>query len=201
MISAIVLAAGNSRRMGAQKLLLPIAGRPVIARIVDTVLACPDVDAVIVVTGRDGPAVREAISGRDARCVENPDLGGDMLSSVRIGVRAAAASHSDGFLLVLGDQPGITPALVSTLLTARHSRATESILVPSAAGRRGHPVYVPAMYRDAILTRFDGIGLRGLLAAFPGAVATVDLPDDQAECLHDMDTPEDYARAQALHQP
>ena len=82
MISAIVLAAGRSRRMGVQKLLLPLGGQPVIARTVDEVLGSP-VDEVFVVIGQDGKRIRRALRRRRVHFVINPQLEGDMLSSVR----------------------------------------------------------------------------------------------------------------------
>ena len=135
MICAVVLAAGNSRRMGTQKLLLPVAGQPAIARIVDAVTACTEIAMVIVVTGRDGPAVREALTQHDVHLVENPDHEGDMLSSVRCGLRELPATCT-GVLVVLGDQPGITPALIASLLSPQRD-ASASIVVPTTANGRG----------------------------------------------------------------
>jgi molybdenum cofactor cytidylyltransferase len=237
MICAVVLAAGRSERMGPQKLLLPLRGRPVIAGIVDELIRSP-VQQVIVVVGRDaepiklalslpaergvhaasrpetrsavGPSgdvpplpVRESPTGTGGSpvptttFVSNPDPDGDMLSSVRCGLRALPAS-CEAVLVVLGDQPGVTRKLVGDLIRAFRAQPPESgtpnrkIIVPTHAGRRGHPLLFAARYRDEILTRYDGVGLHGLLAAHPEVVAELEV--FTAVELADMDTPEDYQR-------
>lgn len=192
MNCAVVLAAGRSRRMGVQKLLLPVAGQAIIVRIVDALAACPAIDRILLVTGRDAPALRECLDGRPVRFVENPDPEGDMLSSVRCGLRAVPEPCA-GALIVLGDQPGLSPPLVADLMAAAGD-PPDAIVVPTDGTRRGHPVFVPMRYRDEICTRFDGVGLRGLLAAHAGAIREVLIPDSDRCLLDDIDTPEDYER-------
>ena len=87
MICVIVLAAGRSQRMGTQKLVLPFAGSTVVARVVDAFLGA-SVDTVVVVIRADDAQVRAALTDRCLLFVENPDPAGDMLSSVRCGLRA-----------------------------------------------------------------------------------------------------------------
>jgi len=189
MISAIVLAAGRSRRMGAQKLLLPLGGQPVIARIVDEVLGSP-VDEVVVVVGKDGQQVERALEGRPVRLVVNPDFTGDMLSSVRCGITAMSPQH-EAALIVLGDQPGISPSLVIELV--RGFRAgSRAVVVPTYGGRRGHPILLAATYRDEILRDYDAVGLRGLLQAHADDV--LELEVSTPAVLEDMDVEEDYRR-------
>lgn len=196
MICAIVLAAGRSERMGPQKLLLPLGEKPVIARVVDELIASP-LQQIIVVVGRDGERIQNALAGRAVTFLSNADPEGDMLSSVRCGLRVLPAS-CEGVLVVLGDQPGITSQSVGELIRAFHAPSPESrtpnksIILPTHAGRRGHPLLFAARYREEILTRYDGIGLHGLLAAHPEAVA--ELEAGTAATLEDMDTPEDYQR-------
>lgn len=189
MICAIVLAAGLSRRMGAQKVLLPFGGKTVIAHIVDQLLASA-VDEVYVVTGHQGERVGGALSGRPVSIVNNPDYESGMLSSVRCGLRALPR-QCRAVLVVLGDQPSVTSQLVDLMLQSFD--ATEKrILVPFYDGRRGHPILFSELYREEILTHYDDVGLRGLLHAHPDEVfeLTVSTP-----CvLSDMDYPEDYQR-------
>ena len=92
MICAIVLAAGRSQRMGTQKLVLPFAGSTVVARVVDAFLGA-SVDTVVVVIRANDAQVRAALAGHRVIFVENPDLAGDMLSSVRCGLRALPANR------------------------------------------------------------------------------------------------------------
>ena len=204
MISAIVLAAGRSRRMGAQKLLLPLGGRPVIARIVDELLGGPVdevivdevivdeviVDEVIVVIGQDGQRIRQVLAGRRVHLVVNPDAEADMLSSVRCGLRAMPP-QCDAALVVLGDQPGISREVVAELVQALRT-GSRGIVVPTFQGRRGHPLLFSADYRDEILNHYDQVGLRGLLQAHADDVAEVKV--STPEVIEDMDSAEDYQR-------
>ena len=114
MICSIVLAAGRSRRMGSQKLLLGLGGRPVIARIVDEVLRGP-VDSVFVVVGPDGGRIAEALADRQIEFVTNTDPESEMLSSIRCGLRALP-DDCTAVLVVLGDQPGIRAEAIAALV-------------------------------------------------------------------------------------
>ena len=137
MICAVVLAAGLSRRMGVQKLLLPFAGKTVVAHIVDQIVASA-VDEVHVVVGHEGERVRRELSDRHVSVVTNPDYESGMLSSVRCGL-AAAGERCRTVLVALGDQPSVTSELIDRMLGS--FAATEKhILVPFHDGRRGHPL-------------------------------------------------------------
>lgn len=189
MIRAIVLAAGRSRRMGAQKVLLPFGGKTVIAHIVDELLRSV-IDEVYVVVGHEGERVATALSGRPVSVVANPDYGRGMLSSVRCGLRALP-QPCEAILLALGDQPAVTCELVDTMV--RSFTATDKgILAPLYQGQRGHPLLFSEHYRDEILTCHDEVGLRGLLRAHPNDV--FELSVSTSAVLSDMDFPEDYRR-------
>ncbi|MBI5388519.1 MAG: nucleotidyltransferase family protein [Verrucomicrobia bacterium] len=192
MICALVLAAGRSRRMGTQKLLLPLGGQPVIARVVDTLLRCP-LREVFLVVGADADGIKQALAGRRVNFVPNPAVEDDMLSSVRCGLRAMPA-EADAVLVVLGDQPALSAQVVSAMLDA-FARTRARLVVPVFHGARGHPLLLSTCYRDELLTGHERVGLRGLLQAHPDAVLEVSVPD--AAVLDDLDTPEDYQRALA----
>ena len=187
MIGAIVLAAGRSRRMGTQKLLLPFGDRPLIARVVDEVLSSP-VDRTLVVTGPDGDAIRMALAERPVTSVINPDPEGEMLGSVRSGLRALPAG-CDAVLVLPGDLPGLDAEVVARLVEAR-KQTGRGLVMPVWNGRRGHPLLISTDYRDEILNQYEGVGLRGLLSAHPGAVAEVSV--DSPALFEDMDVPDDY---------
>jgi molybdenum cofactor cytidylyltransferase len=189
MIHAVVLAAGRSRRMGTQKLLLPIGGQPVIARVVDA-LPRGAVDRVWVVIGPDGEQIRLALADRDLAFVTNPDTEGDMLSSVRCGLRALPAPW-DAVLVVVGDQPALTPQLVRNLVCSFQT-SRSGIAVPTCRGKRGHPILIARLYLEELLTHHDSVGLRGLLQAHPADVIEVQIEDPAV--LEDMDRLDDYAR-------
>ncbi len=189
MISAIVLAAGESRRMGRQKLLLPYGDTTVIDRIVSEVLAS-EVAQTIVVTGHDVQAVEAAVLGKPVTLVENRQYKDGMLTSIRAGLQSVPA-EAKGFMVVLGDQPSISSALVNHLIDG--FRAVEKgIVVPLYDDDTGHPIVISTAYRDEVLTNFDDTGLRGLIYGHPERVHR--LPVELPGVLRDMDTPEDYER-------
>ncbi len=190
MIGAIILAAGESTRMGTQKLLLPYAGSTVIETIVDRVLRSR-VDACVVVTGHDAERIRDALGARDVLFAQNDRYRDGMLSSVRAGLAASDESWKAA-LIVLGDQPSLRAETIN-LLIERNSIAPEDIVVPAFEGRRGHPLLVAMRFREEMMTDFDGIGLRGLLRAHPESV--VEIAVGTSTILDDMDYPEDYQRA------
>ena len=189
MKCAVVLAAGQSRRMGTQKLLLPYAGQTVIGHVVDTVLAST-LDAVYVVVGRDADRIAAALADRPITLVNNPAGESDMLASVRCGL-AALPEACEAALLVLGDQPAIQAEWIDEM-AHRFDQTTSGIVVPTFQGRRGHPLLLAMRYRNEILTRYDDVGLRGLLWAHGDDV--LPWPAPTREILADMDLPEDYRR-------
>lgn len=189
MICALVLAAGQSRRMGTQKLLLPLEGQPVIVHVVDELLRSP-VDQIFVVIGEEGKQISEAIAGRRVHVVTNANAEGEMLSSVRCGL-IAIPEECAAALVALGDQPSITADVVEKLVRALRTTG-RGIVVPTYRGQRGHPLLLAMHYRHEILTRYEDVGLRGLLQAHPEDVLGVEVATPGI--LEDMDVPEDYRR-------
>ena len=189
MICAMVLAAGRSRRMGVQKLLLPFGSKTVITHIVDQ-LTESSVDEVHVVVGCQGKRVSRELSGRPVSIVNNSNYKSGMLSSVRCGLHAMA-QQCRAVLVALGDQPSVTTKLIDQMLQAFAS-TEKQILVPLYHGKRGHPIMFSADYREEILTHYDDVGLRGLLHAHKDDI--FELPVTASGVLSDMDYPEDYQR-------
>ena len=193
MICAVVLAAGLSRRMGVQKLLLPFGGKTVIAHIVDQLLAGA-VGEVHVVVGHQAKRIGRELSGRQVSIANNSDYKSGMLSSVRCGLRHLP-QQCQAVLIALGDQPSVSSKLIDRML--RFFATTEKrILVPVYNGKRGHPILFSAAYRNEILTQYDNVGLRGILHAHPDDV--FELAVSTSAVLSDMDYPEDYRRELAL---
>ena len=189
MIAAIVLAAGRSRRMGTQKLLLPWDQSTVIGHIVGQLLET-SVSHVRVVVGRDADRVTAALADRPVAWVTNPQPQADMLSSVRCALRVLPG-ECRAALVVLGDQPRITAALVEAMLQA-YDASDHEILVPFCRGRRGHPMLFARRYFEEVMTQYEGVGLRGLLQAHGPEVC--EWPVSIPAVLTDMDTPRDYQR-------
>lgn len=192
MIGAIVLAAGASTRMGRQKLLLPFGGATVIEHVVGE-LQRAGVSEIRVVTGHDHVGVVARLSVVGVTVVENPDYPEGMLSSVRTGLRDAPGTWSAA-LIALGDQPLLQAETVKLLMTA-HAESPSMLVVPAYDGRRGHPLVLPSGYWGEVFSRYDDVGLRGVLRAHEESVREV--PVSSSEVLSDMDYPDDYRAALA----
>lgn len=192
MICAIVLAAGESRRMGCQKLLLPFGKTTVIGHVVDELLRSA-LDAVYVVVGHERNRISDQLSRRSMTIVTNPNYKLGMLSSVRCGLQALP-QQCEKVLVALGDQPAITSELVNQMIQSS-SATNKGILVPLYRGKRGHPILFSIRYRDEIMTSFDNVGLRGLLQAHPDDIFQLSV--STPAILSDIDCPEDYRRGVA----
>ena len=189
MVTAIVLAAGESRRMGRLKPLLSFGRRSVIETVVTSLQACP-IDEILVVTGHRGAEIAAALNSSGARIVPNPDFDEGMLSSIRQGV-AAADPRSEWLLLALGDQPTVPAEVVRRLLDAGIAGGPGAY-IPLYGERRGHPILLHASLRQEIGALPAEGGLRELWRQRPESVHHV--PVHHEAVLQDMDTPEDYER-------
>jgi molybdenum cofactor cytidylyltransferase len=189
-IAAVVLAAGSSRRMGAAKLLLPLAGKAIISHVVDAVASADGVSPIVVVTGANEALMKDALRDRDVSFVHNADFAdGEMLSSIKAGV--AALPRCDAFFIVLGDQPGISPRTIELLAQAwgtSHGR----IIVPSFRGKRGHPICLPSDGIDEILALPRDATLKDYVNRHVDALMSIEV-DDPAVVV-DVDTPQEYRR-------
>lgn len=181
-IAGILLAAGDSTRMGTQKLLLPVGDESMIERVARVAMDS-GLSPIVAVTGRDHDAVAALLEDH-VLIARNPDPARGMLSSIRVGLEALP-KDLHAVVLFLGDQPGCTVAQVKALVA---SNAT--IAVPTHEGRRGHPLLFSMRYREAILTRYDDTGLRGLLREHADEVCEIPLDDEGV--LIDVDTPPAY---------
>jgi molybdenum cofactor cytidylyltransferase len=200
MIGAIVLAAGKSSRMGTQKLLLPLGDGTVISTVVDQILRATSagIEEVIVVVSSHagtGDAIAKALADRPIVLIENPDPNAEMLSSVRCGLQALPGDCSAA-IVALGDQPSISAELIDDLVAAFRTSGT-GIVVPTHAGKRGHPLLLAARYFAEVQASHNGVGLRGLLDAHPTDI--LELVSTNPAVLDDIDVPADYQRALRKH--
>lgn len=195
MISAIILAAGMSTRMGRLKQLLPYGKHTVIEHIISVLLATP-VDEVLVVIGHERTAVETALAKWPIRTVLNPHYAeGEMLSSVQAGL-CAASTESQAALLAVGDMPAIEGEVVAQLIQAYDEEGDDRVYIPSYQMRAGHPVLVPRPHWAAILSLPRGDNLRSVLRAGDTRVRWVVV--DRPSVLRDIDTPTDYERELGL---
>jgi len=187
MIAGIVLAAGMSTRMGTSKQLLPLGDRTVIEVVAGVVLS--RLERVVVVLGYRAEGVGKALERLPVECVINPDYGSGMLSSVKSGIRAVF--RAKGYLVCLGDQPGVDPQIIDAVLAA-YSRSGKGIVIPTYGGRRGHPILISRTYRREILSLPEDLGLNVVTRGHPDD--TLEVPVADPQILRDMDTPADYQR-------
>jgi len=188
-VQAVVLAAGRGRRMGGPKHLLPVEGRPMLARVVDALRASHAEGVVAVLRpGDDAGAALLAEMGVEVAFAEPADEG--RAASVRAGVRAAPPDRD--LLFALADQPFLRAEDFDALIRLRAGGAGASIVHALYAGERGSPVLFAAAYRDELLALRGAQGGRAVIAAHPGAAVGVDL---DPECGRDLDSPADLDSA------
>ncbi|HET7217883.1 MAG TPA: nucleotidyltransferase family protein [Vicinamibacterales bacterium] len=197
MIPGIVLAAGQSSRMGRPKALLATAspGETFVSRLSRTLLEGGVADVLIVGRPDDDALAAEvrriADAGTAARLVLNHHAERGQLSSVVTGLNAADRPGVTGILIVPVDVPLIRAATVRLLL-AEFSAHRDAIVRATFGGRHGHPVIFARQYFDALRRADPTAGAKAVLHAHGRAVLNVESNDPAV--VHDIDAPEDYAR-------
>ena len=192
-IAAIVLAAGLSARMGSNKLLAPVAGKPLVRHAVEAALGSA-AETVIVVTGKGASAVRQAITPLTPLFVENHDYSKGLSTSLKCGLRQVP-DGCDGALVLLGDMPGVTSALLDKLVAAFDPAEGRAICVATHHGKRGNPVLWSRRFFPEIMALEGDVGARHLIAQNGELVCEVEADDDAP--LADIDTPQMLAEYQA----
>ena len=184
MIAGLLLAVGGARRFGSQKLVAEVGGVPIVRRAAEALAS--GVDQLVVVTGSDGALVRGALSGLNARYINNTEWAAGLSTSLRAGILAVKREAS-AVVIALGDQPGLDPTLVRTAIATW--RATgKPIVATRYRGARGHPVLLDRqVFGEASEVRGD-VGARMLIDGDPTRVAYVDV---EADAPRDVDTPID----------
>ena len=193
-IAALVLAAGQSRRMGPEnKLLAEIDGKPMVVRAAEAALASR-ADAVIVVTGHERDRVEAALAGLDLRSVHNPDYAQGLSTSLRRGLAALPAA-TDGVVVALGDMPRVEAAAIDRLIAAFNPLEGRAICVPTWDGKRGNPVLFASRFLAEMQDIAGDVGARHLIGEYPELVVEVamDEIDTGHGVLLDVDTPEALA--------
>lgn len=190
-VSGILLAAGESRRMGGiNKLTLAINGEPLLRRTVKTLLASR-LDELVVVLGHQAETARDLLQGLAMRTTVNAAYREGQMSSVHCGLEALARP-CDGVMICLSDQPLLTAQDIDSLIDAFAQRGG-AIIVPTYQGRRGNPIVLAYAHRARILGDGRNLGCKRLIERNPELVTTVEMDNDHV--VFDLDTPEDYERA------
>ena len=185
-IAALILAAGQSRRMGAEnKLLLEIDGKPMVRHVAERVLASA-ARPVTIVLGHQPDAVKAALDGLDVRFVENPDYADGLSSSLKTGL-AAVPESADGAIVCLSDMPGVSPELIDRLIAGFNPVEGRAILAPTRGGRRGNPVLWARRFFDELMGLSGDTGAKHLIGTYGEFLTEIEAPDDGV--LIDLDTP------------
>lgn len=185
----ILLAAGLSRRMGAQnKLLLPINGQPMVRHMAQTYLQAT-CGPVTVVTGHDTGAVMAALDGLPVHITFNPDFADQgQSSSVLAGL--SATSDAEVTIIALADQPLLNACDITEFLQAHHAGDSSRISIPVSGDMRGNPVLVPQALKRRLIDDPRNPGCRRFIQANPDLVQKITVTS--AGFFTDMDTPDAY---------
>ena len=184
-LTILIPAAGASRRMrGADKLLEPVAGHPMLRR--QALIALAQSVPVIVTLRKDDGLRKATLMGLALECLTIDDAHLGMSASIR----HAAARVKTALMILPADMPDLTQADLATMIAASDSMP-DLILRGSAAGKPGHPVIFPARLIPDLIGLHGDEGAKSVIAAHPGAIRLIALPATHA--LTDLDTPEDWA--------
>ena len=185
-IAAIVLAAGESRRWGADnKLLAPVEGTPMILRTVRAVLAAR-ARPVVVVTGHEAGTVADLLAGLPVSIREAPNYAAGLSASLKVGI-SAIPDDCDGVLICLGDMPWVKAATLDRLADAFDPAGGWAAAVPVHGGEWGNPVLLGRTLFAMIATLTGDRGARALLASARDRV--LEIPVDDPGVLRDVDQP------------
>jgi molybdenum cofactor cytidylyltransferase len=189
-VAAVVLAAGRSTRMGpVNKLTADFHGAALVRHAAEAAVGSRAAD-VVVVTGHDAPAVKQALGGLDLRFVENPDFADGLASSVKAGIAAVPADCA-GAVILLGDMPGVTAPLVDALIDAFKETGGGNICQPRYDGRPGNPVLWPRRLFAEFAGLSGDVGAKPLINKRRTEVLGVDVGTG---AIHmDIDAPEDLS--------
>jgi len=185
----MILAAGESRRMGQPKLLLPFGDKTIIETVVEKVVSSK-VDKTLVVLGSEREEVEEKIKNFPVKLAFNPDYPSGMLSSVLCGFKTLP-EETQAVVVVLGDQPSVSKEVVDKIVDA-YQKTGKGIVLPVYKKERGHPVIIDMKYKDEVENLSPDIGLRGTVYSHPEDILEVEV--DAPEILQDIDDEADYKR-------
>ena len=192
MVSAIVCAAGESKRMGSQnKLLLEIESRPMIRHVVSRII-CSDIGEVIVVCGHQAVEIQTALKGLNVYFAHNPDYVRGLSTSIQAGVRAAS-KQAVGYMICLGDLPGLTERDYNRILAEFETAVSHddrAIVRPTYADTPGHPVVMSSAFLSEILITDDQPGCRNVVRRHRNHVSEITWAHDAV--IRDVDTPQAY---------
>jgi molybdenum cofactor cytidylyltransferase len=190
-VSAILLAAGESQRMGrTNKLTLPIRRVPLLRHVALTLLSA-NLEEIVVVVGHEARTARMLLADLPLEVVTNPRYQEGQMTSVECGMQELRQPCA-GVMVCLSDQPLLEIADINTLITAFQYHCPTSVLVPTYQGRRGNPVILSSRHHKSILDGKRNLGCRNFIENNPELVCPWEMDKDHV--VFDLDTPEDFNR-------
>lgn len=185
-IKAIILAAGNSKRFGKEKLLEGFQGKPLIMHVIEEVLKV-EFEEIILVTQYE--EVEKLINTRNIRVVRNKNVDKGISHSIHLGI--SEGGSCEGYMFIVGDQPFVTCEIIEGMIN-QFRKEKGQILCISHEGRRGSPTLFDACYKEELLSLEGDIGGKQVMKRHPECVETYEVKDFLV--LEDIDTREDYER-------
>ena len=185
----MILAAGESKRMGKPKLLLPYGEKTIIETVIDSVVRSK-VKKILVVLGANREKIEKKIQNFPLKIAANPNFRRGMLSSVQLGFQTLP-ENAQAVLVFLGDQPSISNAIINKIIDA-YKETDKGIVLPVYKSERGHPVLIDMKYRDEVENLRSGFGLRALVYNHPEDILETKV--ETPSILRDVDDESDYKR-------
>ncbi len=193
-VSAVVLAAGMSSRMGSIKQLLPLGGRTLIENVLKN-LRESQVDEIVLVLGFSADTIRVTIALDGVKVIVNEAYREGMGTSVRTGI-AQVSAEADAALVVLADQPFVQPGTIDQLISV-YRKQKPQIVIPVYQGFRGNPVLLDRSVFPELLALAGDIGCRAIFGGHTENILKA--PVDDIGVLLDIDTPVDFEKLQQAH--
>jgi molybdenum cofactor cytidylyltransferase len=187
MLSAILLAAGESKRMGKPKQLMPLGQSTILEQAIDNLLNSA-VDEIIVVLGHRAEEIRKTIAAKPVKIMVNPNYKEGMSTSIIAGL-ILTDPQSEAIMLALGDQPSVDSQTINHLIGEFYNH-DKGIAAPTYQGRRGHPIIFAIKYKEKLLELEGDIGGREIIKNHPDDVLEVAVGSESV--ISDIDTRDDY---------
>ncbi|WP_304942149.1 molybdenum cofactor cytidylyltransferase [Vallitalea guaymasensis] len=184
MVTAIILAAGFSRRFGREKLLMKLDGKPMITHVIETIIKSDFKEIILVYQNEE---IKKIAENYNVKYVYNQSAITGMSSSIKCAIMEA--SETDAYMFINGDQPFVDSQVIEELITTFNNRK-ESIIVPRYDGERGNPVIFGSNWKDDFLRITGDIGGRNIIKDNKDEVYYLDISESKWGL--DIDTKEDY---------
>jgi molybdenum cofactor cytidylyltransferase len=192
VIAGLILAAGESSRMGKDKALLAYRGRTFLESILAS-LRESGISRIVVVLGHHAEEIRRALNPEGAEVVVNKDYGLGQTSSLQAGLRALVTPDLDAVVLCLVDHPAVSAATIGKLIAGFHE-SPSAVVIPTFQNQRGHPVLIARALFDELMQLGPQTGANTIIRKYRGETRLVKTSD--SGILLDVDDPETYRQLQ-----